>query len=104
MSGDNQMKSTYTMDNHNYPGLYQCADITANSRQKTYFLLQKIYLGSLITGGLLGLLASFFSECALKGIYAVLAIVLSAGFLFYGLVALARMTIYGLIAAPLQSQ
>jgi hypothetical protein len=81
MSSDNQMKSAYTMDNHNYPGLYQCADITANARQKIYFLLQKIYLGSLVTGGLLGMLASFFSDCVLKGIYAVLAIVLSAGFL-----------------------
>jgi hypothetical protein len=60
MTVGSQTKSTSTMDNHNYPGLYQCADITANSRQKTYFLLQKIYLGSLVIGGLLGIFVSFF--------------------------------------------
>jgi len=81
MTVGSQTKSTSTMDNHNYPGLYQCADITANSRQKTYFLLQKIYLGSLVIGGLLGIFVSFFSDCVLRGTYTVLAIVLAAGFL-----------------------
>lgn len=81
MTGDTQTTAASTMSNQDYPGLYQGADEASTSAQKVYFLLQQIYLGSLIAGGLIGMLTSLFSGSALKGTYTAMAIVLAIGLL-----------------------
>jgi hypothetical protein len=55
MAGEYQNSQVPTMDNQDYPSLFQGADTAAAPAQKTYFLLQQIYLSSLIMGGLFGM-------------------------------------------------
>jgi hypothetical protein len=81
MSNDTQTPAASTISNQDYPGLYQGADAASASAQKIYFLLQQIYLGSLIIGGLTGMLTSLFTGSALTGTYTVMAIILAIGLL-----------------------
>ncbi len=81
MTGNTLNKAALTISNQDYPGLYQGADVAAASAQRIYFLLQQIYLGSLIIGGLIGMLTSFFSGSMLTGTYTLMAIVLAIGLL-----------------------
>jgi len=73
--------SVPTMRNEDYPGLYQGANTAAATAQKTYFLLQRIYLGSLIVGGMIGMLTSLFTGGGLVWTYTSMAIVLAIGLL-----------------------
>jgi hypothetical protein len=81
MTGENKSKSVLTMSNQDYPGLLQGADVAAASAQKTYFLLQRIYLGSLIVGGMIGILTSLLTGGGLAWTYTSMAIVLAVGLL-----------------------
>jgi hypothetical protein len=81
MADENKSGSIPTMSDQDYPGLFQGADAAAASAQKTYFLLQRIYLGSLIVGGLIGMLTSFFTGGGLVWSYTSMAIVLALGLL-----------------------
>ena len=81
MTAENHNKSVPHMKDLNYPGLFQGADTAAASAQKTFFLLQRIYLGSLIVGGLTGMLTSLFTGSALIWTYTAMAIVLAMGLL-----------------------
>lgn len=81
MVGEHKNNSVTSMNGQNYPGLFQGADDAAASAQKTYFLLQRIYLGSLILGGLTGMLTSSFAGTALNWTYTAMAIVLAIGLL-----------------------
>jgi hypothetical protein len=69
------------MQTDHYPGLYQGADAASISAQKTYFLLQRIHLGSLIMGGIIGAFTSFTTGTARIWVYTILAIVLALGLL-----------------------
>jgi len=64
-----------TMSDQDYPVLFREADIASVSAQRQYFVLQRMYLGSLIVGGILAALTS------LVWMYAVMAIVLTVGLL-----------------------
>lgn len=79
MVGEHKNNSATIMNNQDYPGLFQGADAAAASSQKTYFLLQRIYLGSLIAGGLTGMLSSSLAGTALNWTYTAMAIVLAIG-------------------------
>lgn len=81
MTAENHNKLVPHMKDLNYPGLFQGADTAAASAQKTFFLLQRIYLGSLIVGGLTGMLTSLFTGSALIWTYTAMAIVLAMGLL-----------------------
>jgi len=81
MMDESKTESVCVMNNQDYPGLYQAADIASASAQKTYLLLQQTYLASLIIGGMMGMLTSLFTGTALKGAYTVMAIVLAIGLL-----------------------
>jgi hypothetical protein len=69
MTGENKSKSVLTMSIQDYPGLFQGAIAASVSAQKTYFMLQRIYLGSLIMVGMIGMLTSLFTGCGLAWAY-----------------------------------
>ncbi len=69
------------MQTTNYPGLFQGADIASASAQKTYFILQRIHIGSLIVGAISGALTSLLTGNAIKWGYTTTAIVLALGLL-----------------------
>lgn len=69
------------MNKQDYPGLFQGADAAAASAQKTYFILQRVFLGSLFVSGLLSVLTSLFTGGALAWIYTLMAIILAVGLL-----------------------
>ena len=81
MSGKQVNGISFTMNDDYYPGLFRGADLASISAQETYFLLQRVYLGSLIIGGILGALTSLFHGSALTWIYTSMAAVLSVGLL-----------------------
>jgi len=81
MTDANQKTSLLAMSNQDYPGLFQGADAAAASAQKTYFLLQRIYLGSLIVSGMIGMFTSIFTGGGLTWTYTSMAIVLAMGLL-----------------------
>jgi len=82
MTGEEKSESMLLgMSDRDYPGLFQGADAAAASAQKTYFLLQRLYLGSLIVGGMIGMLTSLFTGGKLTWTYTLMAIVLSMGLL-----------------------
>jgi hypothetical protein len=69
------------MNDQDYPSLFQGADAASVLAQKTYFVLQQIYLGSLIVGGIIGMFASLCSGSGFVWMYTTMAIVFAIGFL-----------------------
>ncbi len=69
------------MENSNYPGLYQSADAASLTAQKTYLLLQRVYLGSLILGCTMGAFIALGTNAVRAWLYSAIAIVLGLGLL-----------------------
>jgi len=67
------------MKNEHFPSLFQAADSASLSAQKTYLLLQRTYLGSLILGSVAGACSSIVSGSGSIALYTAIAIVLSLG-------------------------
>lgn len=64
-----------------YPGLFQGADTASASAQETYFLLQRIHIGSLVVGGIIGAFTSLATGTVITWVYTTMAIVLALGLL-----------------------
>ena len=69
------------MENSYYPGLYQSADTASLTAQKTYLLLQRVYLGSLILGCTIGAFTALVTNVITVWLYSAIAIVLGLGLL-----------------------
>ncbi len=69
------------MENSNYPGLYQSADAASLTAQKTYLLLQRVYLCSLILGCTMGAFIALGTNAVRAWLYSAIAIVLGLGLL-----------------------
>jgi len=69
------------MKNEHFPGLFQAADSASLSSQKIYILLQRIYLGSLILGSIVGASTPIATGSLSKYLYTAIAVVLSLGLL-----------------------
>jgi len=65
----------------NYPGLFRCADAAANRAQKIYLILQRVYLGSLVLGSILGGFTVLGSVAENTWLYTAMAIILTLGLL-----------------------
>lgn len=69
------------MQTEHYPGLFQGADTASASAQETYFLLQRIYIGSLVVGGIISAFTSLATGTVVTWVYTTMAIVLALGLL-----------------------
>lgn len=81
MKDSNRSKAQRCMENRRYPGLYQGADAASLTAQKTYLLLQRAHLGSLILGSTIAAFAAVGTEAAGEWLYTAIAIVLVLGLL-----------------------
>lgn len=70
-----------TMQNDHYPGLFRSADTASASAQKTYLQLQRVHLGSLILGSIIGASTALVTNTLSTWLYTAMAIVLSLGLL-----------------------
>lgn len=66
-----------------YPGLYRGADAAASSAQRTYLLLQRAHLGSLIAAAVVGIFISLTTGAAIVWTYTAMAVVLAVGLLVF---------------------
>ena len=69
------------MENEHYPGLFQAADSASLLAQKIYILFQRMYLGSLILGSVVGASASIAIGPLSRYLYMAIAIILLLGLL-----------------------
>ena len=76
---DQQEPVTTSIEDQNFPGLYQSADQASLSAQRRYLCLQKSYIGCLILGSVGAALATIVPVVAVKWTYIVLSIVLVTG-------------------------
>ena len=76
---DQQEPVTTSIEDQNFPGLYQSADQASISAQRRYLRLQKCHIGCLILGSIGAALATIVPDEAVKWTYVVLAIVLVTG-------------------------
>lgn len=72
---------TDAMKNEHYPGLFRSADAASLSAQRTYLVLQRAYLGSLILGSLIGAFSTLVTGAADMWLHSTLAIILAVGLL-----------------------
>lgn len=66
-----------------YPGLYYGADAAAASAQRTYLLLQRAHLGSLIAAAVVAIFISLSSGASVLWTYTAMAILLAVGLLVF---------------------
>ena len=76
---DQQEPMTTSIEDQNFPGLYQSADQASISAQRRYLCLQKCHIGCLILGSIGAALVTIVPDEAVKWTYIVLAIVLVTG-------------------------
>jgi len=69
------------MENEHFPGLFQAADGASLSAQRNYILLQRMYLGSLILGGIVGASTSIATNSLSRYLYTAIAVILALGLL-----------------------
>lgn len=81
MTDSDRSKAQMGMEHSYYPGLYQSSDAASLTAQRTYLLLRRVHLGSLILGGTIGAFTACGSEAARAGLYSAIAIVLALGLL-----------------------
>ena len=66
-----------------YPSLYYSADAAAASAQRTYLLLQRAHLGSLVAAAVTGIFVSLATGAAISWTFAAMAILLAGGLLVF---------------------
>ncbi len=69
------------IEDKDYPGLYQSADAASLSAQKTYLVLQRMHLVSLILGSTVGAFTAFATDETGPWFYSAIAIILALGVL-----------------------
>jgi len=69
------------MTGDSYPALYGSADAASLKAQHTHLLLYKVYLGSLVLGGVTSVFTAIGSQVVNKWLYASLAVILIIGLL-----------------------
>ncbi|MCB2212994.1 DUF4231 domain-containing protein [bacterium] len=70
-----------SLQNQDYPGLFQGADIAATVAQSVFFNFQKVYLGSLIVGSMIGASVVIVPQEYLDWVYTTMALILVLGLL-----------------------
>lgn len=77
---------TATIKRNDFPGLYCSSDQASRNAQRTYLLLQRLYLGSLVLGSAIGALASFGVKEWNDVLYTVTASLFGVGLLLLGVI------------------
>lgn len=73
--------SPHNMGNEHYPSLFRSADVASGAAQKTYLLLQRMHLGSLVLASTIGAFTALATKTLSTALYSAIAIVLVLGLL-----------------------